>query len=41
MTTDGIILLTFTPLLGVTDIVRDFLQQEEGGTKIRSASDLG
>jgi phage terminase large subunit-like protein len=33
MTTDGILLLTFTPLLGVTDIVRDFLQQEEGGGK--------
>lgn len=33
MTTNGILLLTFTPLLGVTDIVRDFLQQPEGGAK--------
>jgi phage terminase large subunit-like protein len=29
MTTGGILLLTFTPLLGVTDIVRDFLEQPE------------
>jgi phage terminase large subunit-like protein len=29
MTTNGILLLTFTPLLGVTDIVRDFLEQPE------------
>jgi phage terminase large subunit-like protein len=29
MTTNGIMLLTFTPLLGMTDIVRDFLQERE------------
>jgi phage terminase large subunit-like protein len=29
MTTNGILLLTFTPLLGVTDIVRDFLMEQE------------
>jgi len=29
MTTNGILLLTFTPLLGVTDIVRDFLAESE------------
>ena len=28
MTTNGILLLTFTPLLGVTDIVRDFLEEQ-------------
>jgi phage terminase large subunit-like protein len=26
MTTNGLIILTFTPLLGMTDIVKDFLQ---------------
>lgn len=28
MTTNGLLVLTFTPLLGLTEIVRDFLQQE-------------
>ena len=28
MTTGGILLLTFTPLMGVTDIVRDFLEEQ-------------
>jgi len=32
MTTNGILLLTFTPLMGLTDIVRDFLEQPEGET---------
>jgi hypothetical protein len=32
MTTNGILLLTFTPLLGVTDIVRDFLEERESDT---------
>jgi len=32
MTTNGILLLTFTPLMGVTDIVRDFLEQTESET---------
>jgi phage terminase large subunit-like protein len=29
MTTNGILLLTFTPLMGITDIVKDFLMVEE------------
>jgi phage terminase large subunit-like protein len=29
MTTNGILMLTFTPLYGVTDIVRDFLMEQE------------
>jgi phage terminase large subunit-like protein len=28
MTVNGMIILTFTPLLGMTDIVRDFLGYE-------------
>ena len=32
MATNGIVMLTFTPLLGVTDIVRDFLEQPESET---------
>jgi phage terminase large subunit-like protein len=31
LTTNGILLLTFTPLMGVTDIVRDFLHEEQSG----------
>ena len=42
MTTGGILILTFTPLMGVTDIVRDFLEeQNERFRQVRSASDLG
>jgi phage terminase large subunit-like protein len=26
MTTNGIMMITFTPLLGMTDIIRDFLK---------------
>ncbi len=33
MTTNGIIMLTFTPLLGLTDIVRDFLTGEQEAEK--------
>ena len=33
MTTNGIVMLTFTPLLGVTDIVRDFLAESEAETE--------
>ena len=32
MVTNGILILTFTPLMGVTDIVRDFLEQPESET---------
>lgn len=28
MTTDGLIIFTFTPLMGLTDIIRDFLRME-------------
>jgi phage terminase large subunit-like protein len=32
MTTNGLLLLTFTPLLGMTDICRDFLEQQDADT---------
>ncbi len=32
MTTNGILILTFTPLMGVTDIVRDFLEEQDSDT---------
>lgn len=42
MTTDGLIILTFTPLLGMTDIVRDFLQMgSEDNEQIPSHGDVG
>lgn len=33
MTTDGVLMCTFTPLLGVTEVVRSYMHQENGGNK--------
>lgn len=38
MTTNGMVMLTFTPLLGVTDIVRDFLQESDSGKFVVQAT---
>src|SRR5215469_7453716 len=32
MTTNGLLMLTFTPLLGMTDICRDFLERQDSDT---------